>query len=161
MSDRPKRKPKGNYSVGYCLPPKSGWFQPGQSGNPNGGKKREGTIRGALRAELAATQRVRENGKGKVLTKAEILAKQWVRLAMEGKINALLQIAKIEPQIIAQAMAAAAAAPDPSAPTGDQLTETDLAMMRWLIEGTDGGEPDDGAAIEECDDEEDGEHGDD
>jgi hypothetical protein len=157
MPDRPKRKPKGNYSVGYCLPPKSGQFQRGQSGNPKGGKKREGTIRGALRAELDATQRVRENGKEKVLTKAEVLAKQWVRLAMEGKINALLQIAKIEPQIIAQVMAAAAAAPDPSASTGDQLTETDLAMMRWLIEGADGSELDDGSEIEDAGDE-DGDH---
>ena len=160
MSDRPKRKPKGNYSVGYCLPPKSGQFQPGKSGNPKGGKKREGTIRGALRAELAATQKVRENGKEKVLTKAQILAKQWVRQAMEGKINALLQIAKLEPQIFAQAVAAAAAAPGSSAPNGDELPDTDLAVMRWLIEGTDGGELDDDAVTDD-DVEEDGEQDDD
>lgn len=74
------------YEVGYGKPPRWGQFKPGHSGNPKGRKKREDTIAGALRAELAATQKVRENGKEKTLTKGEILVKQWsARLWKESR----------------------------------------------------------------------------
>jgi len=124
----------GVYEVGYRRPPKSGQFKPGQSGNPKGRRKREDTIAGALRAELAATQKVRENGKEKTLTKAEILVKQWVRQAIEGKPTAIIQIAKLEPKLFAQAVAAATG-PDPA--VSGEITETDVEMMRWLLKGLD------------------------
>lgn len=38
---RQKRKPTGDYAVGYAKPPMSGQFQPGRSGNASG--KRTGT----------------------------------------------------------------------------------------------------------------------
>lgn len=123
----------GAYEVGYGKPPRWGQFKPGHSGNPKGRKKREDTIAGALRAELAATQKVRENGKEKTLTKAEILVKQWVRQALEGKPTAIIQIAKFEPKLLAQAVEAAARSGPPQ-PRGGDLTETDLSMMKWFVD---------------------------
>lgn len=136
-SDGGKAPPSGQggetYDVGYRKPPKSGQFKPGLSGNPKGRKKREDTIAGALRAELAITQKVRENGKEKTLTKAEILVKQWVRQALEGKPTAIIQIAKLEPKLLAQAVEAAASKSQQV--SGGELTDTDLSMMRWLVQG--------------------------
>lgn len=135
MSKGDKRSPKGEYQTGYCCPPKSGQFKPGQSGNPKGAKKKEDTLLGALRAELAATQKVRENGKEKTLTKAQIMAKQWVRQALEGRPAAIEKIAKLEPKFAPQIAASVSAAMD--GVIGDDLTETDLAMMRWFIQGSE------------------------
>jgi hypothetical protein len=35
-SNKQKRRPKGDYRVGYCRPPAEHRFRPGQSGNPTG-----------------------------------------------------------------------------------------------------------------------------
>ncbi|MGA2795658.1 MAG: DUF5681 domain-containing protein [Roseiarcus sp.] len=37
----PKIEPSKSYDVGYCKPPKSGQFKPGQSGNPHGKPKKQ------------------------------------------------------------------------------------------------------------------------
>lgn len=141
LSDR-----RENFEVGYRKPPRWTQFKPGQSGNLKGRKKREDTIAGALRAELAATQKVRENGKEKILTKAEILAKQWVRQALEGKSTAIMQIAKLEPKLLLQAVQAEVSKSQQV--IGGELTDTDLSMMRWLVEGLN---DDEHAASEETD----------
>ena len=135
MPRSPKKHPTGDYEVGYGRPPRSGQFKPGQSGNPKGRKKREETISGALRAELAATQKVRENGKEKTLSKAEILAKQWVRQGMEGKQRAVPEIAKLESRFLSQAVAAVAASAEPRETSGGELTQTDVAMLKWFVQG--------------------------
>jgi hypothetical protein len=148
MSDARKGPPAGDYDVGFGRPPKSGQFKPGQSGNPQGGKKRETTISGALKAELAATQKVCENGKIKTLTKAQIIAKQVIRLASEGKPAAIAQIARLEPKLFAQAIAGSVVA-DAEVAEDAELTETHLVMMKWLVEGMSSANRDEGAAASE------------
>ena len=62
---------------------------------------------------------------------------------MEGKANALLQLAKHEPKLLTQVFAEATKAQDSGALSGDELTETDLEMMRFLVQEVDSSSTDD------------------
>ena len=56
-SNKQKRRPKGDYQVGYCRPPAEYRFRPGQSGNPTG-ERNASRIKSAADElkELAATK---------------------------------------------------------------------------------------------------------
>jgi hypothetical protein len=55
----PKKKPTGDYAKGYCRPPQSGKFKPGQSGNPAGKVKGQPSIKQVLLEEAARLVKVK------------------------------------------------------------------------------------------------------
>ncbi len=78
------RKDPPKYEVGFKRPPVQHRFPPGKSGNPKGrpkGRRNLGTI---LDDELAARLRVREGGRTRRRTKAEIIIKGQVNGAVQG-----------------------------------------------------------------------------
>lgn len=62
MAKNDKGKSRGDYDVGYCKPPKSGQFQPGQSGNPKGPKKGKRGLKTVLAEQLDAKMTIAING---------------------------------------------------------------------------------------------------
>ena len=62
---RQKRRPTGDYEVGYCRPPAHHRFQPGQSGNPTGQRKAGWgkTIADELKEVAAARVTIRDGGR--------------------------------------------------------------------------------------------------
>jgi hypothetical protein len=79
----------GDYEVGYGRPPKSTRFKKGRSGNPKGRPK--GTKNIATYVEIALQQRVsvREGGKVKRRSKADVIARNAVVKAMKGDLKPL------------------------------------------------------------------------
>lgn len=79
----------GDYVVGYKRPPVGGQFQKGApSRNPKGRPKGARNVSTILAAELAEEVQVRENGKPKKITKAEVIIKNIVNSAGNGDVRA-------------------------------------------------------------------------
>jgi hypothetical protein len=55
---RKKRRPSGDYEVGYGKPPKHTRFKPGQSGNPKGRPKASKDFRSLLHRALFKKRRL-------------------------------------------------------------------------------------------------------
>lgn len=81
------RKKKENYEVGYAKPPKSGKFKKGISGNPSGRPKRPSDFVARVLRELNSALVINENGKRRVITKDEAIAKQVVNKAVGGQVQ--------------------------------------------------------------------------
>jgi hypothetical protein len=77
-----------DYEVGYGKPPKSGQFRKGVSGNPSGRRKKPQDFGSQLVQELNSKLIINENGKRKVITKHEGMAKQLVNKAVSGNLMA-------------------------------------------------------------------------
>jgi hypothetical protein len=77
-----------DYEVGYGKPPKSGQFRKGVSGNPSGRRKKPQDFGSQLVHELNSKLIINENGKRKVITKHEGMAKQLVNKAVSGNLIA-------------------------------------------------------------------------
>jgi hypothetical protein len=92
-----KRQLTGDYGVGYCRPPEATQFKKGQSGNRKGRPK--GTKNIATYVKIALQQRVlvRERGKVKQRTKADIIARNAVVKAMKGDVTPLLKLKAMDP----------------------------------------------------------------
>jgi hypothetical protein len=91
-----KRQPTGDYGVGYCRPPEATQFKKGQSGNRKGRPK--GTKNIATYVSMALQQRIaiREGGKVKRRTKADVVARAAVVKAMKGDLKALATLKTME-----------------------------------------------------------------
>jgi hypothetical protein len=77
-----------NYEVGYGKPPISARFPKGISGNPSGRRKRAPDFGSELLQELNTKVVINENGKRKVITKRQGMAKQLVNKAVTGNLMA-------------------------------------------------------------------------
>jgi hypothetical protein len=77
-----------NYQVGYGKPPISAQFPKGVSGNPSGRRKRAPDFGSELLQELNSKLVINENGKRKVITKRQGMAKQLVNKAVIGNLTA-------------------------------------------------------------------------
>ena len=75
--------------VGYCRPPKTSQFKPGQSGNPKGRPKRPASFLSDLLAELAEEIATEEEKGGKKITRQRALIRGLVTAAIEGNTRAL------------------------------------------------------------------------
>ncbi len=78
--------------LGYCKPPQSHQFKPGQSGNPQGRPKGARNFKTELREELSELITVRE-GDGEILvSKQRALIKQIVSSALAGDARAIMSL---------------------------------------------------------------------
>lgn len=87
MTQRDDNDP--DYVVGYGRPPEATRFKKGRSGNPRGRPKGAKGIRASLERELGTKIMVREGGRDRSLSKAEVVAKRAVEKAMKGDTAAI------------------------------------------------------------------------
>lgn len=78
----------GDYEVGYGKPPKSGQFRKGVSGNPLGRPKKAPDFGSQVMRELNSKLAINVNGRRRVITKYEGMAKQLVNKAVSGNLVA-------------------------------------------------------------------------
>jgi hypothetical protein len=74
--------------VGYKRPPKHSQFQPGQSGNPSGGRKSIQNFKSDLLDELSEQISIRENGRERQISKQRAVVKALVAAALRGDVRA-------------------------------------------------------------------------
>jgi len=83
------------YEVGYKRPPKSGQFQKGHSGNPNGRPKGAKNFVATLTKELNQKITINENGKKRQVSRMEAMVKRMVAEALQGDRRSLLAMIDI------------------------------------------------------------------
>lgn len=83
----------------YRKPPRSGQFQPGQSGNPKGRPKGAMGLKTLLRKELAQTVSVTESGRTFKASKLHVVVKRMVERAGKGEPRAVAQLIDLVVQI--------------------------------------------------------------
>lgn len=83
-----KKKPKGDYEVGYGKPPKQYQFKEGTSGNLRGRPKGTKNLKTDLMEELGEPIRITENGKTRRLSKQRVMVKGLVNRAIKGNDRA-------------------------------------------------------------------------
>lgn len=78
-----------NYNVGYKKPPKTGQFQPGQSGNPKGRPSGTKNLATDLQEELSTKITVIEGNREQLISKQRALIKALSTKALKGDIRAM------------------------------------------------------------------------
>lgn len=81
---KPKKKPTGDYAVGFCKPPESAKWQPGKSANPSGRPPKIPAWEELVVAELFKPVKAIVGGKEIEATKLEFLLQRGLQKAMEG-----------------------------------------------------------------------------
>ena len=104
-----KRKPTGEYEVGYCRPPASSRWAPGQSGNPRGARKKAASrkkqdILDLVREEMTKEILVTEDGKTVRMSILQIFAKHLKNDFVKGTgphrlrlFNRFLELGVLQP----------------------------------------------------------------
>lgn len=116
-------------SVGYKRPPRATQFKPGQSGNPKGRPRGARNFATALEQELRSSVAVNENGKRRMISKRDAIAKQLVNKAASGDARAIpillneMRFHENEPQ-------AAELLSPLTAPANQQVMESIIARIR-------------------------------
>jgi uncharacterized protein DUF5681 len=124
-----------NYEVGYRKPPKKGQFQKGVSGNPSGRRKRAPDFGSELLQELNSKLIINVNGKRKVITKREGMAKQLVNKAVTGNLMATrMVIPHYQQELEKRAEQWQKSPSNPNLDVEDLTTEELLAFIRADIE---------------------------
>ena len=83
-----KRRPAGDYAVGYAKPPKASRFQPGQSGNLKGRPKGRLTLNEILLEEAARTVKVKVGDDIVQMDKGRALARKLIDMGLQGHMAA-------------------------------------------------------------------------
>lgn len=86
---------EGNYEVGYGRPPKQTRFKPGQSGNPNGRRKKVKGSGELLQEVLNSTVIITEKGVQRRVSHQMVVFKVLVANAMKGQARASAQLFKL------------------------------------------------------------------
>ena len=121
-----KKKPTGDYEVGYCRPPNAHQFPKDTSGNPKGRPKGARNLKTDLLEELGETMKVREGGRERWISKQRALIKTQVARALNGNDRAAAKIIELYLKVIGLEDAAA----DADLP----LTEDERAVIEKLEE---------------------------
>src|SRR6202040_3662687 len=80
---------KGTFEVGFGKPPRSTQFKPGQSGNPAGRPLGAKNFATAIAQELDTRVTVTENGRRKLISMRQVIAKRLVNKAASGDLKAI------------------------------------------------------------------------
>ena len=123
-SQKPKKKPKGDYEVGYARPPAEHQWPPGRSGNPSGRPAGRPSIDELLLEEAARLVKFKIGDKVKHIDRDRALMRKLYDTALQGNLRAMGMIV----DRLRQAQAALAAKADPEAP----LTEEEIALIDML-----------------------------
>lgn len=92
-----KKKPAGEYEVGYGRPPMHSRFKPGRSGNPKGRPGKSKDLNRLIQAELDKTIPVKEEGRERRISKREAVVTQLINRAIKGDVKPLqLVLAHLE-----------------------------------------------------------------
>ena len=122
--------PERDYKVGYGRPPLASRFKPGQSGNAKGRPKGAKNLATLTREKLEAKVTVREGGREKRMSKAEIGVTKLVnRFAETGDPKLFQALARLQD-------GGATGAGHPSPTTTDQTQaqkESNQAMLQWFL----------------------------
>jgi hypothetical protein len=81
---------KGEYEVGFGKPPRRTRFRPGQSGNPRGRPRGMKNFSTAFKRELQARVPITDNGKRKMLSARDIIAKRLIHKALQGDLRSMM-----------------------------------------------------------------------
>ena len=115
---------KKDYTVGYKKPPKSGQFEPGQSGNPKGRPKGAKNLKTVLEEEFYEKVMLKENGKTKKIPKFQAMIKSLMAKAIKGDNKSAMTLINL-------ALKTAATELDVN-PEDAELTATDEAILAQL-----------------------------
>ena len=121
-----KKKPTGDYEVGYCRPPTKNQIRKGERKNPKGRPKGAKNLKTDLIEELGEQMRVSENGKEHRISKQRALIKTQVARALSGNDRAAGKVIDLYLKVVGLEDAAADA--DLS------LTEDERAVFEKLGE---------------------------
>lgn len=125
-----KKKPTGNYPVGYCQPPSGSKFTPGKSGNPSGLPKGLPTPQQIFIEQAARVVKVKMDDKVVTMSMMEMVVKKLYNMASAGDIGAIrLVLAYLTPAHAELANAA----PDIEPP----LTEAEIAIFETFKPAVD------------------------
>lgn len=87
-NDRDGPKHKSDYEVGYGRPPKSTQFKPGQSGNPNGRKRKPKSVQAQMQKVVSRKVQINEGGVVKRLPLQDVIFRTIANKAAKGDLNA-------------------------------------------------------------------------
>ena len=90
------------YKIGFGRPPKSGRFERGKSGNPNGRPKGSLKLATDLAAELNEQITVREDGRARRVSKQRALIKSLMAKALQGDVRANAAILALYARVITE-----------------------------------------------------------
>jgi Family of unknown function (DUF5681) len=93
--DKPKRKPTGDYPVGFARPPVSGQFAKGQSGNRKGRKKGGKNYKTDVRDTLKEPVTVTINGIKRKVSAQQATLMRLREKALSGDARAIDQFLKL------------------------------------------------------------------
>ncbi len=90
-----KKKPTGDYPVGYCRPPKAHRFKTGRSGNPGGAppkrKQKQVDVSGVLNEPVKVTT----GGKERDMSPFEASVRQLAKRALDKDLRAILKFVRL------------------------------------------------------------------
>jgi|GEM_PF-1146011 len=93
--DESRKKPTGDYSIGYCRPPESGRFQKGKTGNPAGRPKGSNKGTNGLNHLLNSKITVSVNCEKSRVTFGEAIDRRLAQKAAEGNMQAIREINRL------------------------------------------------------------------
>jgi len=124
------------YSVGYCRPPKHTQFQPGQSGNRNGRRKRQRNVRTVVDEAVNEPIKIREGSRTRSVTKLDAMILSMMNAAVAGN-------AKSQANIIALVRSLGMTGEAPEASHAEPYTADDAALVAAFLSrhGVESAEP--------------------
>ncbi|WP_339952221.1 DUF5681 domain-containing protein [uncultured Albimonas sp.] len=137
MSERRKKKPQGDYEIGYARPPAESRFKPGQSGNSKGRPKGSKNLSSILEDSLFGPVPVTIGGRSTTVPAIEAIMLRLRIKALEGDLRAIEKVMKVLP--LAQAMMDARAEGEAPADAVDLTRDAELLaeFQRMLADGED------------------------
>ena len=132
-----KKKPAGDYEVGYAKPPEHTRFKKGQSGNRKGRPKGAKNLKTDLMEELGERLRVHEGDKVRYVSKQRALIKSLVARALKGNDRAAAKIIDLYLKVIGLEDVAA----DADLPLSDEeraVIENLTDRLRRQLDNTEG-----------------------
>jgi len=121
-------KPPKDYRVGYCNPPKSGQFKPGQKANPHGRPKGQPSQEQILLEEAARLVKIKIGDEVKHVTKERAIIRRLMDMAALGNMAA----ARIYFSMRERAQIAMEVTPETA------TSEQDLAILQAFLDRNHG-----------------------